>query len=169
MEFKSWKVLSNITKEIYKKVTQEVCRVDHFTLSQMPLIKFAELNDWEKKMQLHSTRHFFEERLKPYLNKWSRNRQYIELYPTEINEILSTDLKQKILERQAILVELGFNTTHEICKVAYVYPLVTRRYLFFCIGMDSGIKTAYVTPMYKFRPSYQGMRYLSVEEALKIN
>ena len=169
MDLKPWKVLTQFAKETYNQVTREVCRVDHFTLSQVPFGKFAELNEWEKNMQLHSTRHFFEERLKPYLNKWSRNRMYIELYPTELEEILSTDFKQKILERRAILVELGFNRTLEICKAAYVYPLATRRYLFFCIGMDSGIKTAYVTPMYKFRPNYQGMRYLSVEEALQIN
>lgn len=168
MNCRPWKILSHITDETYKQVTREVFRADHRTLSLMPVDKFTELNEWEKNMQLHSTRHFFEERLKPYLNRWSRNGKYIELYPAELVEILSTDLKQKILDRQAILVELGFNETHEICKAAYVFPLTTRRFLFFCIGMDSGIKTAYITPMYKFRANYQGMRYLTVEEALRL-
>jgi hypothetical protein len=171
---KPWKILTRVGKDMrlpqdtYKHVTREVCRIDHRILSQMPLAKFSELNEWEKTMQLHSTRHLFEERLKPYLNKPSRNGQYMELYQSELDEILVTDFKQRILERRAILVELGFNMENEICKAAYVYPLSSQRFLFLCIGMDCGIKTAYVTPVYKFRPSYQGMRYLTTEEAIKM-
>jgi hypothetical protein len=122
-------------------------------------------DNWESQLKLRNTFHFAEERLKPYVGQLSRDHSYVELTQPEYDEILQTQLEMHVISRCAQLVELGFNDNHRICKAAYVYQLASRRFLFFCVGMDNGLKTIYVTPQFKHRTQYQGLRYLTLDEA----
>jgi hypothetical protein len=162
--FTPWKVLTSFHD--YKIATREVCRIDFQNLPHIHPDKFKLFDQWEKNLKLRQTRHFFDERLRQYVNKPSRNGRYIELTSNEYTEILTTNLEHEIISRNASLVELGFNGQGQICKAAYVYQLKSLRFLFFCVGMDYGLKTAYVTPKFKYRSQYQGMRYLTLEEAM---
>ena len=91
-------------------------------------------------------------------------------------------LKPKGNEYSSKVVELGWNDCGEICKVSYsfkipsciykkkyIYNLLKlpdsslktgsgdpERWLFLCVGIDGGIKTAYITNGYKYRKSYEG-------------
>jgi hypothetical protein len=161
-----WKVLTSFRD--YKTTTREVCRIDFQTLHRIHLDKFKLFNQWEKTMKLRQTRHFFDDRLRQYVNKPSRNGRYIELTSDEYTDILTTNLEHEITSRNAMLVELGFNEQGQICKASYVYKLKSLRFLFFCVGMDYGLKTAYVTPTFKYRSQYKGMRYLTAEQAMVI-
>lgn len=161
---RSWKVLKIFTN--YKAATREVCRVDYLTLQHIHPHKLFEFDKWEKTLCVRNTFHVAEERLKPYVDKISRCGRYKELMQEEYDQIIDTKLEDQITNRVAKLVELGFNQMGEICKAAYVYQLQSRRMLFFCLGMDHGLKTLYVTPQFKHREHYQGLHYLTLEEAM---
>lgn len=93
-------------------------------------------------------------RLKEYVNKLSRNREYVEVLPHEVPEI--EDLPALVQHEDLTPVEVGFNRQKEVCKIAYTTKLITTgRTLFICIGLDGGLKTFYVTPEFKHRASYQ--------------
>ena len=160
-----WKVLKSFAN--YKVVTREVSRVDYRTLQHIHPVKLTEFDEWEKGLKVHNTFHVVEERLKPYVGQRSRC-EYEELTQAEYDQILQSKLDDKVINRMANLVELGFNPSREICKAAYVYQLQSKRFLFFCLGMDHGLKTLYVTPHFKHRNHYQGSNYLTLEEAQQL-
>ena len=166
LRHRPWKVLQNFVP--YREATREVCRLDYHTLQRLPPYKFTAFTDWEKTLRLHQTYHVVEERLKPYVNKRSRDGQYVEITPEEYEWLCTQNLETAIHDWSAQLVELGFNCRSEICKAAYTLQLVSGRYLFFCLGMDYGLKTMYVTPEFKHRPAYQGSVYLTLSEALAL-
>lgn len=162
-----WKVLNSFANN-YRTVTKEVCRVDYLTLQHIHPVKLSEFDVWEKTLRVHNTFHVAEERLKPYIGQRSRCGKYEELTLSEYTQIIQTKLEDQVSNRSANLVELGFNQSGEICKAAYVYKLQSMRFLFFCLGMDHGLKTLYVTPHFKHRNHYQGMKYLTLEEAQQL-
>lgn len=159
---KPWKVLQTFTR--YKEVTHEVTRIDYQTLMHIHPDKLALFSEWEKNFKIRDTRHALE-RMKVYINKPSRLGNYVELFQNEYDWICQSPLDYYVQNWESQLVELGFNTDKEICKAAYVYRMFSGRFLFFCVGMDYGLKTIYVTPEFKHRENYQGSKYLTIEEA----
>ncbi len=150
--------------KFYKIKTQEMYRINYQTLKLIDSYKFIEFNKWEEKLSIHKTHHVIEDRLKPYVNK--PVGKTVEITPEEYKFISTTKLEKFVHNREAKLVELGFNKFGEICKAAFTMYLPSGRVLFFCVGMDNGLKTLYVTPTFKHRDSYQGCQYLSVEESI---
>ena len=164
--YRPWSVLRSFAN--YNHVTREVCRVDYHILRKMHPHKFIHLNEWEKQLKIRNTRHVKEERLRPYVNRISRDGKYIEVTRDEYEWILAAPLDDYIRNWTAQLVELGFNADRQICKAAYVVRMPSSRVLFFCLGMDFGLKTLYVTPQFKSRAAYRGAVYLSEEEAYEL-
>ena len=96
------------------------------------------------------------------------NNGDVEITPEEFDYINTVSLETFVHNWEAKLVELGFNKYNEICKAAYVLQLPSSRFLFFCVGMDNGLKTLYITPKFKHRDSYHGCSYLNMEEAMQM-
>jgi len=140
----------------YQDVTRETHRVDFRQIGRYHLQPvWAWLR--QRASTLRVTRHL-RERLTAYIGQRSRNGKYTELWPEEYQEILAVrNWMRPALRQGAVqLVELGFNRFDQVCKVGLVVRLTTsRRYLFLCLGLDAGIKTAYVTPTFKYRPVYR--------------
>ena len=156
----------------YKVQTQEVYRIDYQTLQHIAPLKFVEFNKWEQKLLINKTFHATEERLKPYVNlpiiimNESKSATDVEITPEEFDFINKVSLDSFVHNWEAKLVELGFNKFNEICKAAYVLHLPSSRVLFFCVGMDNGLKTLYVTSKFKHRDTYCGSNYITAEKAM---
>lgn len=166
MALRPWSILARFHP--YKEVTREVARVDHRTLQGVPHEKLYELRKWEKTITLRKTHHLVEQRLKPYVNKVSRSKAYVEVTPEEYAWVQQARFEPPICDGTAQLVEVGFNSDRRVCKAGYVLKMPSGRHLFLCVGMDGGIKTLYVTPHFKDRAHYNGCKYLSIEEATAI-
>lgn len=161
--FKVVHLSHHLSTEEYIHKTQEVVRVDCQTIKEFPLHKWSELALWRDKVSLHHTKHLLMDRLRPYINRPSMRGTYCELTGQEFNWIFYSDCTKWLTTTGCRLVEVGWNQDDEICKVAYVKeipPLVHQlpgsRFLFFCVGMDGGVKTAYVTPYLKYKDHYHG-------------
>ena len=94
--------------------------------------------------------------------------RHVEVTPEEFDFINTVSLETFIHNWEAKLVEIGFNKYGEICKAAYVLHLPSKRVLFFCVGMDNGLKTLYVTPEFKHRDSYHGSIYIDANHAMQL-
>lgn len=108
---------------------------------------------FQNPQQISLSKHL-KKRLKQYVGAMSRTGDYIEMYPEEYDFIMDKNETFPQYWFDTHLVEIGFNKFGHVCKVASVTVLPTERYLFTCFGVDGGIKTAYVTPEYKKRASY---------------
>lgn len=164
-------VVTHINKKDYQELTTEVVRIDFREISKMSVEQLKPIRDWLEKIEIKKTDHYVRERLKEYVNKQSRDKKYIELTEEEYDWLLTVDIKQYCINNDAKLIEIGWNSSGLICKVAYVlripdsvYKEKKDRYGFFCFGMDGGLKTAYLTPYFKFRSSYKGCVYKKLEE-----
>lgn len=145
---------------LYAHITREVYRADMNTLSQVPRHYFMHLFRWENEVQVRDDRqHWVQQRLPKYLNKPSRCGKYIELLPIEHEWLQKVSLTAIMRDRERTqLVEVGWNRDGKICKVAYVHKIeCSGRYFFMCMGMDGGLKTAYITPQPKAKPAYAGV------------
>ena len=164
----SWTVVDFIENKnaSYQTKTKEIYRIDYKTLTLIHPHKFVKFNQWEHSLKIQKTHHVIEERLKLYVNKPINDT--VEITPEEYEFLNATPLETFVHNWDAKLVELGFNIFGEICKAAYTMYLPSGRVLFFCVGMDHGLKTLYVTPQFKHRDSYRGCHYLSAEEAIKL-
>ena len=69
-------------------------------------------------MRTHSIRN----RLEQYINKPSRDRTYVEVLPTEVDE-LKNRLPTLMAQDDLRLVEVGLNRQEEICKMAFTATL----------------------------------------------
>ena len=129
-------------------------------------------------MKISNTRHWVAERLKPNVGKLSRDKSYIEITEPEYQWLSNAKLEDHVKTRSdsshepsTSLVELGWNKHGEICKTAYTLTIpVSKRILFCCIGCDGGLKTCYVTPIFKHRDAYkskEGIPYLTLQHLLK--
>jgi len=170
---------------------KEVARVDFRTLRALQVIPRGVVSHRELERvfrdtllpKLRITQHL-RQRLDGYVNTPSKNGRYIELYPHERERLLT--LPQWLGDCDLDVVEAGFNTDKEVCKIAvttnipegrshYVSPEgrsdVTssgNRTLFLCCGMDGGVKSLYVTPQFKYRQAYGGeVPYLDVPSFLE--
>jgi hypothetical protein len=161
----------------YKAQTHEIHRIDYKTLQNVIPLKFVEFNKWEQRLVINKTHHATEDRLKLYVNKPvmscrvngdADTKTDVEITSEEFEFINNVSLETFVHKWEAKLVELGFNKFNEICKAAYVLHLPSGRFLFFCVGMDNGLKTLYVTSKFKHRDSYRGGNYISAEEAMKL-
>jgi len=142
----------------YRRATAEVFRIDAAVLRQIgDPAKLSALAQWQQTIHVRFTEHA-QRRCREY--GWGNDP---ELTPSEEQEVKALDAA--LHSRRVTLVELGFNAATEICKAAYVLRLASQRHLFFCLGMDGGLKTFYVTQAYKHRPQYRGCRYLTAAEA----
>lgn len=178
MVWPRFRVLNMVRISRFKPDTMEQFRADLYTLRQVPASVWPCFNDWENQVQLRGTWHV-QQRLSSYVNQWNKNHTAIELYPEEFQWLQKQDLthflpKYAQWTNRAILVELGWNAGNEICKAAYVLPVpqsvYTRpgRCLFFCVGMDGGVKTLYITSTFKHRSDYQGtVPYLNKDQLLQ--
>lgn len=139
----------------------EVARLNFKTLNILTINKTKAVDVLEGLVRkeiipkIRITQHL-QTRLDNYLNKKSRDGSYIELYADERKHLM--DMPRWLEKQPFQVVEVGFNSDKEICKVAlttrfYEYG---RRTVFLCLGMDGGIKTVYVTPRFKYRGYYQG-------------
>lgn len=109
------------------------------------------------------------QRLRQYVNTRSKCGSYVELYIEEYRDLQK--LPQWLGKSRFQVVEVGFNDHMEVCKIALTLKLSTdpkcTRTLFLALGMDGACKTLYVTPYFKYRPSYQGqVPYLRREDFL---
>ena len=154
-----WKLvdLTNVVPKSkqYKYLTGEVRRLDmHHIPESLNQVGIA----FGKKIGLDGgpfkRTHSMKTRLQEYINKPSKNGKYIEVLPTEVDEL--NDLPALMAHDDLRLVEVGFNRRNEICKVAYTTKLASSgRTVFLCIGADAGLKTFYVTPTFKYRNAYR--------------
>lgn len=163
---------------LYNRLTKECYRVDRTTIEraeeEVPGL-LSPVRRWLQGTRFRMTRHV-SRGIQRTLNMPSRNGRYTEVLPCELSFLrnLPRFLHCTNMSR-LILVELGFNYRNVICKVAIVvpmhdlppqhspptYPSGMKRYLFLCIGIDGGIKTAYINDRYKERYQYRGAPYLS--------
>jgi len=138
----------------YKYLTKEASRLDMHSIPvdlQHTCLTFAQQlgKQGGPYMRTHSIRN----RLVSYVNKLSKNKQYIEVLPEEVDEIEA--LPALMGYKDLRVVEVGFNRQREVCKIAFTTTLLTsNRVLFLCIGVDGGLKTFYVTPEFKWRAAY---------------
>ena len=139
----------------YKYLTAEAARIDMHRITK-PLsdvgLHFAK--ELGQKGGPYMRTHSIKNRLNSYVNKLSRDKTYIEVLPTEVDE-LRHKLPTLMTHDDLQLVEVGLNRQQEICKMAYTTTLSSSgRVVFLCIGMDGGLKTFYVTPTFKYRDMY---------------
>ena len=160
----------------YQEKTTEVFRIDYSLITKLPKCCFESINEWQKKLQIKPTKHWIKDRLQQYVDKPSKNKKYIEITKKEYEWLLQVSLKKFIESGQSQLVEIGWNKYNEICKVAYVLeitnlllsPITTPRFLFFCLGIDGGLKTAYITPFFKYKKKYRGsVEYKTYNDLVK--
>lgn len=164
----------------YLEKTTEVFRIDYSLISKLSECCFDTINEWQKQLQIKSTKHWIRDRLQQYIDKPSKNGKYIEITKKEYEWLSQVSLKKFIHTGETKLVEIGWNKYNEICKVAYVLKIpnigttssstsptspsspsssttsTTSRFLFFCLGIDGGLKTAYITPYFKYKKKYGG-------------
>ncbi len=165
------KIPKNKQSKNYRNRVDEVFRIDCHVIKNLFPEHFKHIKTWSQKKQFHWTRHAFCERLQTYINKLDKSKQYIEIFPDEFEWIkhLPRHLNNGKLIHWS-LEEIGWNSYNEVCKVSFTIcmdKLITEkrgRYLFICLGMDGGIKTCFVTPEYKYRQTYRGGNYISLEE-----
>jgi hypothetical protein len=162
-------------RSFYQVDTTEVYRADFHTIKDIPLDYFTDVITWQNNVNIRKTHHWVKERLEPYVNQWSKNQTYIEIFPCEykwLQTICFNDLLRSSNDHKCCqLVELGWNKFGKICKLSYVIQIPaevyetnetnenitqTPRWLFLCLGADAGIKTGYITPGFKYRKNYQG-------------
>jgi hypothetical protein len=211
----AWRIHRPRKGPTYRTGTTEIFRADYQVLQHMSLQWFQHLQRWQQNVRVQHTRHWVEDRMKPYVNQPSKNGTYIEMLPSELVWLQKLDWSRLLKDNvqpsihpcdhalSTRLVELGWNHKHEVCKAAYVTkvpqltpltvltttgttsssdesrqkpvgslldchgphaaaqfttptPATDDRYLFFCLGMDGGLKTAYITPGFKHRNNYSG-------------
>ena len=157
----------------YHEKTTEVFRIDYSLITRLPKCCFDTINEWQKQIEIKPTKHWIKDRLQSYVDKPSKNKKYIEITKKEYEWLLQVSLKKFIQSGQSQLVEIGWNKYNEICKVAYVLEITnllsttpsapilssappSPRFLFFCLGIDGGLKTAYITPFFKYKKNYKG-------------
>ena len=100
-------------------------------------------------------RHWMD-RLNGYLNKPSRGGDYLELVDAEFRVLQHFNAWLTEAKPGVQVVEVGWNAAGGVCKVSVVLQLPdTKRFMFLCVGADSGVKTFYVTPEYKYRAQYR--------------
>lgn len=163
------------TEEIrrnYQIATSERRRVPNH---QIPPMIRSDLKEWVVMAPMRWTMHL-SERLKTYRGKVSRCGSYVELNESEASVLMHRVHAQAWLNErlgaphQFDIVELGLNHENRICKVGLVlnspdptnrdvqdgaFQQTTNRVMFVCVGMDRGVKTAYITPGYKGRAQYK--------------
>ena len=151
----------------YQLLTRECFRLDADALLNCPPICFENIQTWEKTIKIRLTRHWMEDRLKPYVNKPTKNGQDVEITDAEYTWLFHSNLHSLLGTNHCRLVEVGFNQNIYVCKLGYVITLHTidtlspflkhpNRWLFICLGVDGGLKTAYITSCYKYRRTYGG-------------
>ena len=137
-------VNSYVAKELYQSLTTEVYRVDYKVIGDLYRkypTAFDNVMSWVRTAQLKTTAHLVQDRLLPYVNKMSRNGQYVELYPEEYHwirhmiynfcdrpgETVSTAIGPgetvSTYSEKFDLVELGFNKFNQVCKIGLVLDL----------------------------------------------
>lgn len=139
----------------YKYMTAEARRIDMHHISEaLSAYALNYAKELGKKGGPFMRTHSIRNRLKQYINKPSRDRTYVEVLPTEVDE-LRNQLSTLMTHDDLRLVEVGLNRQEEICKMAFTTTLASSgRVVFLCIGMDGGLKTFYVTPKFKYRENY---------------
>lgn len=139
----------------YKYLTKEASRMDmHSIPSELLTLCYAYARSLGREGGPYLRTHSMRNRLSSYVNKLSRNGQYIEVLPEEVPEI--QNLPALMQYDDLLPVEVGLNRQNEVCKIAYTVTLATtKRVLFLCIGCgDGGLKTFYITPEFKYKRSY---------------
>lgn len=151
--------LTRCSRQHYRDLTHEAYRVDYKTIAKIPSSSLENVRKWEQNVKIHNTKHWMEQRLRQYVGKPSRQKDYVEIYPCEYEWLSKAKLENQIPNSQC--VEIGWNKDGDICKIAYVLPLhkvcpeiypttttisisISTRFFFYCIGVDGGLKTAYV-------------------------
>jgi len=142
----------------YHSCTHETYRVNYQTLDRLrftlPIIHNT-VHNFLSQGSIRMTKHV-SDRLKQYIGAISRCGTYTELYQDEWLHLqkITSWFPDLVKTRQYKLVQVGWNSSGEICKLGLVMPLFNRC-LFMCIGADYGIKTLYVTPSFKNRSKYR--------------
>ncbi len=139
----------------YKYLTKEASRINmHSIPPDLRTLCLAYARSLGKEGGPFLRTHSMQNRLSSYVNKLSRNKQYVEVLPEEVPEI--QNLPALMQYDDLLPVEVGFNRQKEVCKIGYTTTLATKRVLFLCIGCgDGGLKTFYVTPEFKYRTEYK--------------
>ena len=165
-------VTSDQIRANYQLATKERRRVPN---TRIPPSIRDDLTRWVASEPLRWTKHV-KTQMKNYHGKMSRCRSYVEVNDDEAQILTHIERAQVWLDERLShtdrfeVVELGLNHSNRVCKVGLVLvspdpsnTLVdarsistTRdRVLFLCVGMDRGVKTAYITPGYKGRSRYK--------------
>lgn len=156
-----------------KKVATTECR--RVPNHQIPPMIRSDLKEWVAMAPLRWTTHL-SDRLRTYRGKDSRCGTYVELNESEASVLMHRVNAQAWLDErlrappQFAVVELGLNRDNRICQVRLVlnspdpsnrdqdadalefeFEQTNNRVMFVCVGMDRGVKTAYITPGYKGR------------------
>jgi hypothetical protein len=146
---------------LWNHTTNKPLRLDHWGRNILAVVVAPRIRKTDHKIQ----------RLLSYVNSLSRCGTYIEVLPEEAKHLdnIAQWLPRKCREVDALkkplcrVVELGFNSNREICKIAVTIDISTMsqkppgsRVLFVCLGMDGGIKTMYVNEGFKHRAYYAG-------------
>lgn len=154
--------MENVQKRdsMYDYKTQEKYRMDQHFIFRNPLM-VQSIQKWMnqviKMRKLRPTRHY-QERVREYENKMSRNGKYIELFSKEKEIVLSLHLRDFYFE----IVEIGLNRYKRCCKIGILVPMnqfcfanEKTRNMFITVGADAGLKTFYMVENTKNRSNYR--------------
>jgi hypothetical protein len=187
ISFKSPIILSMGHPEDWKHGISEVSRINRKLMSELCPSTFVNVNAWQQNIRLSYTRHATK-RMWDYVNKisdkpWDNGVRYIEFYPQEARYLENPNNLQQHFHK-AQRVEIGLNKYGKVCKVSYALYLNEecpflytgngngnehKRCLFFCVGVDGGIKTMNICPEQKQRNVYGGrIEYLTLDSLHRI-
>jgi len=140
--------LQGLPHHVFRRKTEEVNRVSPAELLSLDLAPVY-CHVLDHLLPFKFRHHALVQRLRDYQGRRSRCGCYVELYGVEAEEIMGYTRVAPDPGKIRV-VEIGLNCDREVCKIAIVlYPNVCNRYLFLCLGMDSGLKTMYLSPYYK--------------------